>query len=684
MISSALAAATSFVASHPIFAYASVFLLALSECIPFVGAVVPGTAAIVAISALTPTGAVRLWPLLIAATAGAIVGDGLSFWIGHAYRRGLLESWPVNRYPGLLVRSQAFMARHGDKSIFLARFTPGVRAFIPLLAGIFGMPARRFYLANIASAVVWAPSNVVPGVIVGESIDLAGAAAKPLGILLILLIVLAWIMSKTMRLILRCGIPWLLATMEMLRVWARDRESRLKRAVFFLLDPSRPDAAGLALLGVTLVAAAWLFLTTLKKVLTGDRLVSLDDSIYHALQNLRSPPGDAVMVLFSELGDSTVVIGVTGILFVWFVWRRAWRTAFYWLATIAGASALNTAIKVALHRPRPGDSLYEGWSAYSFPSGHSTVNVVLYGFIVFLTCRELRPAGRVPIAMGAGILVLLIAFSRLYLGAHWVSDVIGGLAFGTAWLTAVGFSYFRKRPEPVGPVGLIVVAVVALAVAGTVNVARHHALDVERYAVKTATPTMDAADWRTGKWRLLPAYRIDLTGEPEEPLTIQYAGELDVLREMLLRKGWRAPAPWTPRNTMSWLKPTADITELSVVPHLASGEPPSLTLVLQAPAPADGSRLVLRMWPVDLELLDETHAPVWVGSVLEERFDRPFSLITIGRRQGDVNKPRDALADAIRSGSLAVRSDGATNSDWDGRVLLIRESVLREATNQDR
>ena len=190
MISNALSAVTALIASHPNFAYASVFLLALSESIPIIGVVVPGSAAIVAISALTPTGAVKLWPLLVATTAGAIVGDGLPFWIGHRYRRAILESWPVNRYPDLIARSQAFMARHGDKSIFLARFTPGVRAFIPLLAGMLGMSARRFYAANVVSAIAWAPSNVLPGVIVGESLDLLGAAAKPLGILLVLLIIL--------------------------------------------------------------------------------------------------------------------------------------------------------------------------------------------------------------------------------------------------------------------------------------------------------------------------------------------------------------------------------------------------------------------------------------------------------------------------------------------------------------
>ena len=214
-----------------------------------------------------------------------------------------------------------------------------------------GMSARRFYAANIVSALAWAPSNVLPGVIVGESLDLLGAAAKPLGILLVLLIILTWIILHAVRFTLRRGAPWLLALMERLRSWASGRDSRLRRAVFNLLDPSRPDAGGLALLALMLVGAAWLFLGVLENVAGGDPLVSLDDSIYHALQNLRTPPADAAMIVFTELGDFAVVIVVTGMVFLWLAGKRAWRTALYWLAAIAGASALNTAIKVALHRP---------------------------------------------------------------------------------------------------------------------------------------------------------------------------------------------------------------------------------------------------------------------------------------------------------------------------------------------
>jgi undecaprenyl-diphosphatase len=67
------------------------------------------------------------------------------------------------------VKSEAFFARHGDKSVFIARFVPGVRAFIPLIAGVLGMRVSRFYAANILSALVWAPSHILPAVLVGSA-----------------------------------------------------------------------------------------------------------------------------------------------------------------------------------------------------------------------------------------------------------------------------------------------------------------------------------------------------------------------------------------------------------------------------------------------------------------------------------------------------------------------------------
>jgi undecaprenyl-diphosphatase len=670
MVASFLSSVRAFIAAYPHLAYMVVFLLALSESIPLIGVFVPGTAVIIAISALVPSGIVTLWPLLLVATAGAIIGDGLSFWVGRRYHSEILQTWPLKRHPTLIARSEAFFARHGDKSVLFARFTPGVRAFIPLIAGILKMSSGRFYVANVVSALVWAPAHILPGVLVGASFGLFGAAAKPLAISAVLLVVLIWAMIHVVRFVLGRGVAAIVATGEHIR----DRSGRIDawwgRAINQLLDPSRSDVRGVALLAVLLVGAAWLFLGILEDVVTGDPLIRADAAIYHALQSLRTAPGDALMIAITELGDTIVVTAVTGIVFLWLVWKRAWRSAVYWLVAIAGASALNTVIKVALHRARPGELFYTGWSAFSFPSGHSTVNIVLYGFLCVLIVREQRPAWQFPIALAAAVLVFLIAFSRLYLGAHWFSDVVGGLAFGTGWLAVLTYFYLRKPLKPVGAGPLALVGCMALALAGGLNIYRHHTLDVERYAVETNTPTMAADTWWATGWQQLPALRIDLTGEIEEPLTVQWAGNLSEIHKALLAKGWRNPVSWKPLSSLTWLTPEADPVALPVIARLASGRFPDLTVVHDGAS--KDTRLVLRLWSADLNVTDGSSSTVWLGSVIEERIIRYVSLFNSAWVQRDINTPRDMLAGEFPSGRLVGRPDTAAGG-WDGRVFLLRE-----------
>src|SRR4029453_16358814 len=184
-MTSYFAAVVDFVGAHPHYALAAVFLLALSEAIPVVGTVVPGSTLIIGISALATGADVNPWLLLAAALAGAISGDGLSFWLGQRYHREILLGWPLNRYPQLIERSEMFINRYGAASVFLARFIAVVRAFVPLVAGILRMPPRQFYAANILSALAWAPAHVFPGVLLGMAVSLAGAGAGQLTVLII-------------------------------------------------------------------------------------------------------------------------------------------------------------------------------------------------------------------------------------------------------------------------------------------------------------------------------------------------------------------------------------------------------------------------------------------------------------------------------------------------------------------
>ena len=180
-----------FVHAHSQYTSIAIFLLALSEAIPVVGTVVPGSTLIIGLSALATGTNANPWILLIAATTGAIIGDGLSYWLGQRYHREILSTWPLNQYPQLIIRSERFVARYGAASVFLARFTAVVRAFVPLITGILRMPPRQFYTANILSALVWAPAHIFPGVLLAWALRLTSASAELRTILLIAGLVVA-------------------------------------------------------------------------------------------------------------------------------------------------------------------------------------------------------------------------------------------------------------------------------------------------------------------------------------------------------------------------------------------------------------------------------------------------------------------------------------------------------------
>jgi len=154
-----------FVSAHPELAYLTVFLAALLEAVPIIGSVIPGSTIIFALSALIPGGELRLEWVLAMAIAGALLGDGSAFWIGHRTQREILNAWPLSNYPRVIAQSEAFFNRWGTLAVFLARFVPPIRAFVPITAGALGMPPAKFYAVNILAILLWAPAHVLPGVL---------------------------------------------------------------------------------------------------------------------------------------------------------------------------------------------------------------------------------------------------------------------------------------------------------------------------------------------------------------------------------------------------------------------------------------------------------------------------------------------------------------------------------------
>ena len=622
-----------FLHSHSHLAYGIVFLLAMSESLPAIGAIVPGTAIIVGLSALVPSGVLIVWPLLAAATLGAIAGDAFAFWLGHHYHARILSAWPFSRYPAAVRHSERFFEKYGARSIFLARFLPGVRAFVPLLAGTLGMHVARFYVVNIISAAIWAPAHILPGMLFGVTFHALGPAAKPLAALLLTLLILSWLLVRSLRYVISRGLPYLQTLSEIVQERLSKRSDPVSRLVHQLLDPAGNELRIITVLVLAMSAGTWLFLGIMEDVFSGDPLVNVDVGVYQFLQGFRSTLSDAVMVTITELGDTVIVVAVTVAVLAYLALNRARHTIVFFLGAIAGASALNTAVKVALHRARPVDGLYTGWSAFSFPSGHSTVNMALYGAVAFLVFLNTKGKLAVIAPAVAGLLVLAVAFSRLYLGAHWFSDVTAGMAFGLAWIALLGMVLLRKPKEPINAGILAIIPILVLATIGTYHVVGNHRADVARYAVQTTEPTLAFNTWWSSTAPTGSSYRVDLTGELEEPFILEWAGDLSPLEKALRNDGWGDLPSWSLQSAGRLWSQSSPSDAIPASVMLSSGKFPEATL--SRTSSDNVSRLVLRVWRSDTLIAGNSPVPLWRATITTEKIKRLWDVAAFPIDQGD-------------------------------------------------
>src|SRR5262249_33730401 len=157
---------------------------------------------------------------------------------------------------------------------------------------------------------------------------------------------------------------------------------------------------------------------------------------------------------------------------------------------------------------------YQGVEQYSFPSGHATISAVVLASLAFLLTRGQSLRWRIGVGATAAVYVALVGFSRLYLGAHWLSDVLGGVSFGLAAVALSAMIYTQHGPgEPFQPRRLAVVAGATIVVAGGLWGWWRAPADMKFYAARHAPRTTTVQEWTTGGFRRLPLRRREVAGE---------------------------------------------------------------------------------------------------------------------------------------------------------------------------
>lgn len=199
-----ISGAAGLVADYPGLAILIAFAAAIIEAVAVLGILVPGTPILMAVAGAAAIAGMPMAPILIVAIAGAVIGDFISFWLGQRYSQRLRGIWPFRTRPALIGGAEAFFLRYGSMSVALCRFVPVLRSTVPLVAGMSGMSRKRFLVANVCSAFIWAPAHVLPAQFAGMSIERIGAgdwtmAALALGAV-VLTIAAAWYGHRFMRL----------------------------------------------------------------------------------------------------------------------------------------------------------------------------------------------------------------------------------------------------------------------------------------------------------------------------------------------------------------------------------------------------------------------------------------------------------------------------------------------------
>ncbi len=626
--------------AHPHWAGLFVLVVSALESLLVVGLFVPGSVVMFGLGAMIAAGSMDLLPTLIWATLGAVLGDGSSYFIGRHYHQRLRVIWPFRKYPQMIARGVDFFHKHGGKSIFLARFVGPVRPLLPAVAGMLDMPARRFFLFNTSSALLWSPAYIMPGVLFGASLGVVAEIAGHLALLLALLVALLWFSWWLMRRLTRSLQPH--AQALQLLILDRARAHRwLYPLAASLLDPQHPEARGMTVLTLLLLVASWSLLVLLPgHSAPGSWLGNLDLYIYYQLQSLRAPLGDRLLVFVSGLGSAWVLYGFTALMSLWLLWRRHWRVTLHWWITVGAVGALSALLRHFTQIPRPPAPLDTSVLSYSFPSDHASVSLAVFGFLAVAIARELRSNWHWIPYSSAVFLVVAISFSRLYLGVQWFSDILGGWSLGLVWVALLGIAYRQHPAERIPAREFAPIGLAALILTAGLYTHQRFEAQVAFYKPRPSAEILMTRDaWLAHDWRILPVYRDDFIGRHNHPLDIQWLGSRQGIETTLQGRGWHPPQRVSSLSLFDLFNSDVGLDQLPVLPQVHRGENQQILLV--RPSGKPGHLLTLRLWRTEYRL-SGSNKSLWVGSISYLYVDERFRVIHFLRTDADY---RDALRD---------------------------------------
>lgn len=361
---------------------AAIFITAFLECLALVGIILPGVVLMFGLAVITGSSSLGLPSALILAWLGGLSGDFLSYALGYRLQNKVPKLPLLRTHPQWIASAEIHFERYGALSLLLGRFIGPLRPILPLVAGMLSMPFARFSMVSIIAAAGWAVAYTLPGWMVGAALDLS----PPQGF---------WLQAT-----------WVVGCLSVCA----------GLAIFVCLRGWRISS----LVSATLSGIALLVL-----MLNWQHLSVFDNYLHDLSQLTRTPWLDHIMVLITRLGDFSTQFIVSFILCILLLLFRQFQALLFAGSTLATVAVSNYLFKHFFERARPS-ILLEPLQSFSFPSGHSASGFAFFLVLGVLASRQQPQRWRVLWLLTALIPAISIALSRVYLTAHWPTDILAG------------------------------------------------------------------------------------------------------------------------------------------------------------------------------------------------------------------------------------------------------------------
>lgn len=654
-----IAPLTTWLNQHPNWAGFFTFLISFSESLAIVGSIVPGSVTMTAVGMLIGSGVIPAIPIFIWAILGAIAGDSASYFLGYFYYETILNWWPFNKHPQMIESGQQFFEKHGGKSVFIGRFLGPLRSIIPVIAGMMRMPNSRFLVANVASGVIWSALYIVPGVILGNAAtELSPALATKLLLYTLLIILLIWCLALLVKYLFIKVKNYINGHIQ--EFWKMlSKHPKLDAWAVMISNPSKPhDHKQISLL---IFAAIFLVLFILIAINVSAHgfMTAWNIPIFSFLQSIRLPSLDIIFMSFSCLADKMVLLPLLFGLFFYFVFMKQKWEAVHWLSNGIISAILIYALKPFIHFARPV-GLVQIRHGSSFPSGHTTLSIAVLGFLIYLIAKNTAKDMRRFVLLPGLFLLSCIAFSRIYLGMHWLSDIVGSIFLAGSILFLHILSYQRSTLEKFSTKRLTIIAFALLTIFTSLFMYRHFEQAIHASQLKQSIKIQSFNLWWQGETKT-PLFRKSRFNNPISIFNIQWAMPLTKIRHHLQSNGWQSIDNHDFIHRMRKLL-LSHPDKISLFQQLYRNNPPSYIAIKD--------NVVLRLWPAGIKFRDNP-APLWVGT-LSYLKDEQNSILSFSKHHGDLTTQQQYPLKDFKACLVNKLNFKQITAKHDRQVLLIK------------